>query len=138
MVAVFVVLALGAAGSSDAPPVTVILEKTTLTAKDALVVVVENHLEESVFLPGCNHFLIEMKTGDSWKVTREKRCFWEGLSEEVAAGKSRRFEETIEGLAPGSYRVRVDYSKGCKPGVPLSEGNCGDKASTASTDFTVK
>ncbi|MFN7974808.1 MAG: hypothetical protein U0166_21065 [Acidobacteriota bacterium] len=138
MLPFLVFLALGAADASAPSPVTVKVEKTTLMPGDKLVVTVENHLDESIFLPGCNHFLIEMKSGDGFKVVRQKQCFWEGLSVEIAAGKSERFEESIEGISAGTYRIRVDHSLGCKPGVPLSEGACRSQATAVSADITVR
>lgn len=131
-------LALIGAKDSCAGPAPGAVSATLMREGPALKVAVANGLSEAAFLGGCNAYVLERKSESGWSVARQKTCVWEGIVLAVEPGTSHEASEPLEGLSPGTYRVRADYSLGCKRGEPMSRAGCKSKGVAISDEVTLE
>ena len=125
-------------GSKFVPNVVVFTDKTEYKQGEKITLSVTNNLKEPIFLPGCNHYIIEKKDKGGWKESSPyiKRCAWEGFAFKIDVSKTEVFN--LFALEPGFYRAKLSYSIGCKERKPLSEARCKSSNTVYSNEFTIK
>lgn len=125
------VLTAGAPGAAAEVAVTLTFQGRSLSIS------IRNGGSEPIFLPGCNHYLLERKEASAFKVERQKLCVWEGYALPVEPGQTSTFEEAADALPAGTYRVRVEYAVGCERGKPLSQAGCKEMRQALSAEVTL-
>lgn len=123
------------------PSNTVLLtpDKKQYNVGDEIAPVWENLTSEAIYLPGCTTWGFERKKGDSWEYLGPMvACFWEGVARKIAPNDTLVAETTSVVSQSGTYRLRGEYSTGCKDGLPLSQAECtGGPTTVYSATFTV-
>lgn len=113
----------------------IVLEKGAFAQGEKINYYFVNTLNESIFLPGCNEFELEILQDSAWQRTVLNQCIWEGNSIEVKPGQSR----TVLFNAPslGTMRILITASVGCVAGKPISQAKCSDSFAIRSSEFTI-
>jgi len=124
--------------SKFVPNVVVFTDKTEYKQGEKITLSITNNLKEPIFLPGCNHYIIEKKDKGGWKESSPyiKRCAWEGFAFKIDVSKTEVFN--LFALEPGFYRAKLSYSIGCEEGKPLSKARCKSSNTVYSNEFTIK
>lgn len=98
----------------------------------------ENGTGQTLYLGGCGHFDLELRSGDEWvwQPPGQLCFFWEGFAEPVPPGGV--VEDAFEARAPGVWRLRYPVGIGCRASAPLDEASCLAVVEIASNEFTVE
>ncbi len=113
------------------------VDKPAYSLNDTIRVILQNHGEAPVFLPGCSPLEIATQTDTGWAEAPLVVCVWEGVVLKIPAGGF--YQEKIAARAyPGLHKFVAAIHLGCTEGQPLSTANCSRREKIYSAEFSVR
>lgn len=120
------------------PRVNITTDKTEYKQGEDITYTINNKLNKPIFLPGCNHFIIQKKGENGWEDYFYKLCEsgdWPSL--EINPNQTKVFTGIMSTYNEiGLFRVQLYYGIACEKYV--TEENCESTKTIYSDEFTIK